>query len=132
MNRADIYDNPDNWNSKQLYDRLIARSSAKRKRITLFSLSGAQKMEFSFPDIEDNYNIRNNTWTLSIYKKVGNVYNLATVIGPSVDPDPDFPVHHVRNLDAGEYYTTFQVISNTSYVNYGQVKIAAEFRDKKA
>jgi len=127
---ADIYDNPDNWNSNN-YTTTHSGSQQNVKNY-FFSLSGAQKMEFSFPDIEDNYNIRNNTWTLSIYKKVGNVYNLATVIGPSVDPDPDFPVYHVRNLDAGEYYTMFQVISNTSYVNYGQIKIAAEFKEKKS
>ncbi|WP_181397997.1 hypothetical protein [Chryseobacterium sp. AG844] len=128
--RADIYDNPDNWN----INSYMTTHSGSQQNVKnyFFSLSDAHRIEIRFPDLEDNYDIKNNTWTLSIYKKVGSVYNLVTVIGPSVDPDPDFPVSHMRNLDAGDYYTTFRVISNTSYVNYGQVKITAEFREKKS
>ncbi|MCD1117455.1 hypothetical protein [Chryseobacterium turcicum] len=127
---ADIYDNPDNWDANSYMT--THSGSQQNVKNYFFSLSGVRQMEISFPDLEDNYNIRNNTWTFSIYKKVGNVYNLITIIGPTVDPDPDYPAYHLRNLEAGDYYTTFQVISNTSYVNYGQIKILAEFKEKKS
>ncbi len=127
---ADIYDNPDNWNTNSyMVNHNGSQQSVKKY---FFSLLDTHQMEIRFPDLDDNYDIKNNTWTFSIYKKVGNVYNLITIIGPSVDPDPDYPVYHLRNLEAGDYYTTFQVISNTSYVNYGQVKILAEFKEKKS
>ncbi|WP_315055696.1 hypothetical protein [Chryseobacterium indoltheticum] len=128
--QADIYENPDNWNASSYMT--THSGSQQNVKNYFFSLSGVRQMEISFPDLEDNYSIRNNTWTFSIYKKVGNVYNLITIIGPTVDPDPDYPAYHLRNLEAGDYYTTFQVISNTSYVNYGQVKILAEFKEKKS
>jgi hypothetical protein len=127
---ADIYDNPDNWN----INTYIINHNGTQQNVKkyFFSLFSARQMEINFPDLNDNYDIKNNTWTFSIYKKVGSIYNLITIIGPTVDPDPDYPVYHLRNLEAGDYYTTFQVISNTSYVNYGQVKIVAEFKEKKS
>ncbi|NML59414.1 RHS repeat domain-containing protein [Chryseobacterium cheonjiense] len=121
---VDPYENPDNWDSTE--KEVTYTKTEKNIKKYFFTLNSPKTVEIQ----NINSQIVNYAWNLSFYRKVGNSYVMAGVVGPVSDPDPNYPQYRSMDFAAGEYYAQLSFVEVD--VNFtGTVNFTATYKDKK-